>query len=146
MAGRWNARPELSGGGAVMGNASHALDVLGSVLDAPIGRVAATFGPRVVAPEVEDTAELWLDTVAGTLARVALSWSYFTEDLDYLMVQGTEGALRVAWTGGLVRLHGARDWAPFGAFGRQLEAFIAAVQGEGGRPQRASAMQWPRSR
>lgn len=137
MAGRWNVRPELSGGGVVMDNAPHALDVLGTVMDADIVRVRAAFSRPVIASAVEDTAELQLQTEGGTLARIALSWSYFTKDLDYLMVQGTEGALRVAWTGGLRRRHGERDWTPFGkgydkhaAFGQQLDAFLALVRGE----------------
>jgi predicted dehydrogenase len=137
MAGRWNVRPELSGGGVVMDNAPHALDVLGTVLDSDIVRVRAAFSRPTIAPEVEDTAELQLQTERGTLARVALSWTYFTKDLDYLMVQGTEGALRVAWTGGLRRRHGERDWTPFGhgynkhaAFGQQLDAVLALVRGE----------------
>ena len=152
MAGRWNVRPELSGGGVIMDNAPHALDVLAAVLDSEIVRVRAAFSRAAVAAAVEDTAELQFQTKRGTVGRVALSWTYFTKDLDYLMVQGTEGGLRVTWTGGLVRRHGERDWTPFGvgydkhaAFGRQLEAFVALVRGDGneapfGDPVRAVAL------
>lgn len=135
MGGRWNLRPEVAGGGVLMDNGCHAVDVLATVLDSPIARLTAAFSSRVLAPEVEDTAELQFQTERGTLGRIALSWTYFAKDLDYLAVQGTEGALRVSWTGGLTRPHGERDWTRFGrgydkhaAFGQQLEAFVTAVR------------------
>jgi predicted dehydrogenase len=114
VAGRWPVRPAISGGGVVMDNACHALDVLAEVLDEPISNVQAAFGPRTVSPDVEDTAEIQFRTESGTLGRLALSWTYFSKDLDYLMIQGTKGGIRVAWTGGLVRSHGEREWNSFG--------------------------------
>jgi predicted dehydrogenase len=130
VADRWSVRPAVSGGGVVMDNASHAFDVLGEVLDAPIASVSASFGLRTVSPDVEDTAEVQFRTTSGAIGRVALSWTYFTKDLDYLVIQGTEGGIRVAWTGGLVRRHGDRDWSSFGsgydkraAFANQLKDF-----------------------
>lgn len=129
---RWNHRPELSGGGVVMDNGTHAYDMLTVVLgQAPIV-TSAVFAPRTVSPEVEDTAEILFRTDGSAIGRIALSWTYFTKDLDYLVVQGTKGTLRVGWTGSWVRAHGDTDWTPFGsgyqkaeAFDRQLSAFLA---------------------
>lgn len=133
--GQWKARPEVSGGGVVMDNGAHAYDVLSVVLDSPLAVVGASFGPRVLAPEVEDTAEVLVRSADGALGRVALSWTYFTKDLDYVMVQGTEGGLRVGWDGGRIRRHGSREWAPFGtgydkarAFSRQWAAFLDRIR------------------
>lgn len=142
--GDWKVRPVVSGGGVVMDNGSHVYDVVAASLAEPIVEVAAVFGPRTLSDEVEDTAEILFRTVGGVLGRVALSWSYFTRDLDYLMIQGTEGGMRVAWDGGRVRRHGQVEWTPFGAvavrsapggynktraFRRQIEAFIARIRG-----------------
>ena len=128
---KWTAHPSVSGGGVVMDNACHAFDVLAEALDEPISSIRAAFGQRTVSAEVEDTAEVQFRTERGTLGRVALSWTYFTKDLDYLMIQGTEGAIRVGWTGGLVRKHGEREWTSFGsgynkrtAFANLLEDFM----------------------
>lgn len=135
-AGGWTARPEVSGGGVVMDNGPHALDVLSGVLESPIVRVGAAFSRRTHSPEVEDTAEVQFVTDAGTAGRIGLSWTYYTKDLDYLMVQGTEGGLRVGWQGGALRATGEREWRPFGtaydkqrAFSRQFEAFISWSKG-----------------
>ena len=85
---------------------------------------------------MEETAEVLFITADGLLGRIALSWTYFTKDLDYLMVQGTEGGIRVGWTGGQFRRHGDRNWTAFGeaydkrlAFRLQLDAFVSRVRG-----------------
>lgn len=133
----WSVDPSLSGGGVVMDNGPHALDVLSHVLDAPIARVSAGFSRPVGSGDVEDTAEIQFQTEEGTIGRIGLSWTYFTKDLDYLMVQGTEGGVRVGWTGGKIRRHGEQEWTSFGdgydkaeAFSRQLDAFLRRVRGE----------------
>jgi predicted dehydrogenase len=135
VADRWNLRPELSGGGVVMDNGPHAYDTLRVVLGQPPLVTSAMFAPRTVSPDVEDTAEILFRTEGGPIGRIALSWAYFARDLDYLIVQGMKGTLRVGWTGGGVRAHGDADWTPFGsgyrkaeAFGSQLGAFISSVR------------------
>lgn len=137
MEGRWNLDPDRSGGGVVMDNAPHALDVLSHVIDSPVERVTAGFSQPVVDEAVEDTAEILFRTRQGTQGRIGLSWTYFTKDLDFLMVQGTEGGIRVGWPGGQIRMHGEEEWTPFGegydktaAFDRQTEHFLAKVRGE----------------
>lgn len=136
MASRWNVVPELSGGGVVMDNAPHAIDILSRVLDEPIAELDAVFAPPVVDADVEDTAQVHFRTEAGTPGRIALSWSYFTKDLDYLTVHGTEGTVRAGWTGGRVRRHGERQWQSFGsgydkaaAFAAQLDDFVGRMRG-----------------
>ncbi len=110
VAGRWPVRPEVSGGGVVMDNGPHAFDVLEAVGAPRPASVGAAFAPSVVSPAVEDTAEALFVLEDGALARVALSWTYFSRDLDYFLVQGSEGALRVGWTGAAIRRHGEREW------------------------------------
>lgn len=135
VAGDWKSDPSIAGGGVVMDNGSHVYDVLSVVLGTPLEPVAATFGPPVVQPDVEDTAEIHVRAPGGVLARVALSWTYFTKDLDYLMVQGSEGGLKVGWRGGAFRRHGGSEWEPFGmaydkrsTFARMIAAFLTRVR------------------
>jgi predicted dehydrogenase len=135
---RWKHRPALSGGGVVMDNGTHAYDIITVVLgQAPIV-TCAVFAPRTVSPEVEDTAEILFRIDGRAVGRIALSWTYFTKDLDYLVVQGTKGTLRVGWAGSGVRLHGNAEWTPLGsgyqkeeAFRRQLSAFLSRMSNPG---------------
>jgi predicted dehydrogenase len=144
MDGRWNVQPDVSGGGVVMDNAPHALDVLSHVLDAPIRRVTAGLTGARPACGVEDSAEILFEADSGVLGRVTLSWKYFGKDLDYLVVHGTEGTLRVGWTGGSTRKHGEREWTTFGsgydkgsAFARQLRAVLDLLKHDDGSGIRA---------
>lgn len=121
--GRWPSNPDLSGGGVLMDNGPHAFDVLSNVLEATITDVTASLPTPSLAPPVEDTVTLQFRTEDGRTGRVELSWIYFSKDLDYLVVQGTEGTLRVAWTGGQFRRHGEREWLPFGTGYDKLASF-----------------------
>lgn len=135
VAQRWNLRPELAGGGVVMDNGPHAYDVLTVVLGRPPIVTSAVFAARTTSPHVEDTAEVLFRTDNGVIGRIALSWTYFTKDLDYIVIHGENGTVRVGWTGGGIRAHGDADWTPFGsgyrkadAFRDQLGAFIGSVR------------------
>ncbi|MGH7550538.1 MAG: Gfo/Idh/MocA family protein [Gemmatimonadota bacterium] len=139
VAGGWMLRPELSGGGVVMDNGTHAFDVLATALGADPVVLSAAFGPRVASPSVEDAAEIQIRIGEGIVGRIALSWSHFTKDLDYFVIHGTDGTIRVGWPGSQIRRHGDREWVPFGSgydktreFASQLQDFLSVLRG--GRP------------
>jgi len=146
---RWPSDAALSGGGVLMDNGPHAFDVLSHVLDAPIEDLAAVFAKPSLAPPVEDTALLHFRTESGSTGRIELSWVYFTKDLDYLVIQGTEGTIRIGWTGGQLRHHGEREWMPFGsgydkgaAFRGVWEAFLSSGPVAGNSREGAAALEW----
>lgn len=146
--GRWPSDPALSGGGVVMDNGPHAFDVLSHALDAPIVACRGAFAAPRLAPPVEDTASITLRTARGAVGRIELSWAYYTKDLDYLVVQGTEGTIGVAWTGGRIRRHGEREWTNFGsgysktaAFADMWQAFTAPGAGTGTWPDPVEALE-----
>lgn len=121
------------GSGVVMVNGSDAYDILTVVLgEAPIVS-SVLFGARTLNSELEDTAEIHFHTSSKVMGRIALSRTYDAKDLDYLVVHGTEGTLRVGWSGGALRAHGAREWTPFGsgydnaaALARQVAALLSS--------------------
>ena len=139
-------KPEDSGpaaAGVVMDNGAHVYDLLSCVLDSPIESLAAVFARS--ARGIEHTAEIQFHTRNGQAGRVALSWTYFTKDLDYLMVQGSRGGIRVGWTGGSVRRHGEREWQPFGTgfhrssvFDLQLSSFVSDILASAGSGENGS--------
>lgn len=124
--GGWRVRPGTAGGGVVMDAVPDALDVLATAGAAEVETVAAAFGPRAIAPSVEDTAWIGFELADGALARMSLSWSQ-SGDPDYLVVHGTEGTLRVGRDGGRVRPHGDAGWNAFGTGYDEAAAFRAQL-------------------
>jgi predicted dehydrogenase len=135
MGGRWNADPAVSGGGVLVDNGTHAVDLVRHLLG-PIAEVLAVETSRPVGFVVDDTARLNLRTDTGVDAHVDLSWSIDKSLADFLRVYGTLGEIRVGWRESAWRAHGG-EWEIIGAgyakgpaMGGALDAFCRAVRGE----------------
>jgi predicted dehydrogenase len=135
METRWNADPAHSGGGVIIDNGCHALDVV-SYLFGSIERIQAARWRPVQALPVEDSATLQVWAGDGVLGRVDVSWSLDTARESYLVVQGERGTIEVGWRGARLRRHGG-DWralgGPYdklGAHRAMLERFVAAMCGD----------------
>lgn len=137
MRSRWNADPAVSGGGVVIDNGTHSVDIARYLLG-PVTEVLAVESRRVQGLPVEDTATILLRTEGGAVGTVELSWAIDKQRDDYVEVDGTEGVLRVGWRSSSFRRHASPTWVEFGngydkvvAHARQLESFAAAVRGVG---------------
>ncbi len=134
MSRRWNADPAISGGGVLIDNGCHSVD-LARYLLGPIARVQAQFGRRAQPIAVEDTARMLFTSASGALGAIDLSWSVHKETDAYVRVHGTRGTLEVGWKGSRWKAAGGA-WQPFGsgydkvaAFAAQLRNFAAVVRG-----------------
>jgi predicted dehydrogenase len=135
MSGRWNADPDIAGGGVLVDNGTHSVDLIRYLLG-PIAEVLAVETCRPAGFRVDDSARLHLRTDAGTDAHVDLSWSIDKSLPNFLNVYGTLGEIRVGWRESAWRLYGG-DWEVIGsgyakgpAMGGALDAFCRAVRGE----------------
>jgi len=135
MRDRWNALPRLAGGGVLIDNGTHSIDIARFLLG-PITMVRAEEGKRVQRLPVEDTCRLFFRTEAGAMGAVDLSWSIHKERDAYIEVFGPEGALSIGWKGSKYRQSEKVDWVNFGrgydkngAFARQLRNFARSIQG-----------------
>jgi predicted dehydrogenase len=133
MARRWNSDPDVSGGGVVIDNGTHAVDLVRFVAGT-ISEVLAVEHARPPGSAVEHTAVLHL-RAADADATVDLSWSIDKSLADFLRIYGTEGEARVGWRESAWRRHG-EDWQVIGsgyakalAMGGALDAFCCAVRG-----------------
>jgi predicted dehydrogenase len=136
MAGRWNSNPEVSGGGVLMDNGTHSVDIARYLLG-PVTEVKAIEGNRFQKLRVEDTVHLFLRCRAGVMASIDLSWS-INKQLDYYIgVYGSEGFLRIGWQESFLKRSDDNDRSVFGsgysklrAFEAQLRNFLGAMNGK----------------
>lgn len=135
MSKRWNTDPKVSGGGVLIDNGTHSVDIARYLLG-PIAEVLAVEGKRSQNGAVEDTANLFLRTADGIPATVDLSWNINKELDTFLRIYGTNGTILVGWRESKFRQSSSPDWVVFGrgydknqAFGRQVANFCHRVLG-----------------
>jgi predicted dehydrogenase len=135
MRDRWNSKPEVAGGGVLIDNGSHSVDIARYLLG-PIVKVQAEEGKRVQKLPVEDTSRLYFRTQSDVIGAIDLSWSIHKEQESYIDVYGTEGVLSIGWKCSKYRQSEKLDWVRFGsgydkisAFSRQIANFVGAIKG-----------------
>jgi predicted dehydrogenase len=135
MRDRWNSKPDVAGGGVLIDNGTHAIDIARYLLG-PLGEVQAQNGIAAQGLEVEDTARIQFRTRKGVIGMIDLSWSINKESEHYLSIFGSAGTLLVGWKGSRYKQDGNAQWVPFGsgynktlALRRQLENFCGVLRG-----------------
>ncbi len=135
MDSRWNSERDIAGGGVLIDNGSHAVDIARYLLG-PVSEVRATTCTLAKKLKVEDDALLQIRTARGCTGIIDLSWTLTKESDFYISVFGSEGTLQVGWKGSHYRQHGNSNWVSFGlgydkvaAFRNQLANFVGVVEG-----------------
>lgn len=136
MASRWNSAPALSGGGVLIDNGAHSVDLMRSFLG-PLVDVQIVEGPRRQGLVVEETVRLFVRNARGALGSIDLSWSLSKETDSYLTLYGTEGILHLGWKESRYRRTASPEWISFGtgydkveAFRAQIANFVGTIRGE----------------
>jgi predicted dehydrogenase len=136
MSQRWNSNPAIAGGGVLIDNGTHSVDVTRYCLG-ELAEVQAMEGNRIQFLPVEDTAKMFVRSRGGVLGSIDLSWSVSKELPYFIAVYGSSGTILVGWRESKYRKAGDADWTVFGsgydkveAFKRQIENFAGAVRGE----------------
>lgn len=136
MSARWNSDPAVSGGGVLIDNGSHSVDLVRYFLG-PIAWLQAIEGKRSQKLPVEDTVLVLARAAGGAMAQIDLSWSLNKEQPGYLNIFGTNGTLSVGWKESKYRHASSPDWVLFGrgydkiqAFRSQIQNFARAIRGQ----------------
>jgi predicted dehydrogenase len=137
MTGRWNLDPQCSGGGVIIDNGTHSVDIMRYILG-PIESVRAVESSKErTYAGVEDTARIECLSVGGVFGRIDLSWSEQSNGPWFISILGSRGGIDIGWKGSRRRFDGASEYTPFGvgydkiaAFAGQAADFAAAIRGE----------------
>jgi predicted dehydrogenase len=136
MRSRWNADPAVSGGGVLIDNGTHAVDLLryflGNICD-----IQVVEGLRIQGLAVEDTVRLFVHNEGGVMGASDLSWSIDKKLESFLRIYGSEGTIVVGWQESKMLRHSDAAWDVFGsgydkiqAFRDQLANFCDAIAGK----------------
>ncbi len=136
MSRRWNSNPAVSGGGVLIDNGTHSVDIMRYFLG-PLAEIQVVEGKRVQALAVEDTVRIFAKSAAGVMGNIDLSWS-INKELDYyLRIYGSHGTISVGWKESKYRQSTSSDWVIFGngyskiqSFRSQIENFSKAITGQ----------------
>jgi predicted dehydrogenase len=136
MTKRWNSDFEISGGGVLMDNGTHSVDIIRYFLGA-IEEVLTVESSRMQDLKVDENVRLLAKTKTGVVASVDLTWSINKELPYFISIYGTHGTLHLGWRESKYKLHSNPDWTIFGkgydkvqAFRSKIENFAGAVRGD----------------
>lgn len=126
MEKRWNSDPKVSGGGVLIDNGSHAVDVV-RYLVGPIESVYAQAGKKTQKMSVEDTARLHFETKDHVVGMVDLSWSLYKHEPNYVNIFGTRGTIEVGWAQSQIWDAKDKTSKVFGKGYKKLDAFVRQI-------------------
>ncbi|MBM3740779.1 MAG: Gfo/Idh/MocA family oxidoreductase [Acidobacteria bacterium] len=137
MSSRWNSDPSRSGGGVIIDNGSHALD-LGVYLLGAIDRVTASRIQTSVNLAVEDAATIDLAFASGAAGEITVSWSHAPVAPFYLNVAGISGSIAIGWKASFFQRQGGEPvqigngYSKDGAHKAMMAHFRDLVHGNAG--------------
>jgi predicted dehydrogenase len=136
MSSRWNSNPAISGGGVLIDNGTHSVDLMRYFLG-PLSDVQVVEGKRSQGLGVEETVHIFVRSTAGVMGAIDLSWSINKELDSFINIYGSHGTVSVGWKESKYRQSSSRDWVVFGkgynkveAFRNQIDNFSRAIAGE----------------
>lgn len=135
MTKRWNSNPSISGGGVLIDNGTHSVDLLRFFLG-PLAQVQVVEGKRTQKIDVEDTVSMFMRTEDDVMGSIDLSWSINKQLPRYVSIYGSQGSVIVGWQESKYRRSTDQSWIQFGsgynkvqAFRGQIKNFASAIQG-----------------
>jgi predicted dehydrogenase len=136
MSSRWNSNAKISGGGVLIDNGTHSVDIMRYFLG-PLADVQVIEGKRSQGLPVDETVRIFARSMSGVMGSIDLSWSINKELDSYINIYGSQGTISIGWKISKYRQSASRDWVVFGkgydklqAFRSQLDNFAKAIFGE----------------
>lgn len=127
MSRRWNSDKETAGGGVLIDNGTHSVDIIRYFLGA-ITEVLAVEAGKTNGLPVDENVKLLAKTSEGIAASVDLTWGINKELPNFISVYGTNGTLHVGWRESKYKLNSSPDWTIFGKGYDKVQAFRAKIE------------------
>jgi len=127
MSKRWNSDKEVAGGGVLIDNGTHSVDIiryfLGAITDVLALETSGTQNLRV-----DENVKLLAKTANGIAASVDLTWGINKELPNFISVYGTNGTLHIGWRESKYKLNSNPDWIVFGKGYDKVQAFRSKIE------------------
>jgi len=127
MSNRWNSQPEISGGGVLIDNGTHSLDLVRYFLGS-VAEVKVIEGKRLQTARVEDTVRIFTHSRDNIMGSVDLSWTINKESETLIDVYGSTGTIHVGWKGSRYRQADSNEWVHFGEGYNKIQAFRSQIE------------------
>ncbi len=135
MSQRWNSQPDMSGGGVLIDNGTHSVDIIRYFLG-PIESVLAMDSGGTQDLSVDENVKMFAKTKNNVTASVDLTWGIYKELPYFISIYGTNGTLHIGWRESKYKLNSNADWTVFSggydkvaSFRGKIENFSHALQG-----------------
>jgi predicted dehydrogenase len=136
MSRRWNSDKQASGGGVLIDNGTHSVDIIRYFLGA-IEEVLAVETGSTQDLAVDENVKMFVKTKNGITASIDLTWGINKELPYFISIYGTSGTLHIGWRESKYKLNSSPDWIQFGkgydkvqAFRSKIENFAHAIRGK----------------
>ena len=136
MSKRWNSNADKSGGGVLIDNGTHSVDIIRYFLGA-IDSVLAVDAGGTQGLLVDENVKMFAKSKGNVTASVDLTWGINKELPYFISIYGTNGALHIGWRESKYKLNSSPDWTVFGkgydklaSFKGKVENFADALRGK----------------
>lgn len=127
MSKRWNSQKEISGGGVLIDNGTHSVDIVRYFLGAITDVLALeTSGTQNLS--VDENVKLLVKTENNIAASVDLTWGINKELPNFISVYGKNGTLHIGWRESKYKLNSSPDWNVFGKGYDKVQAFKSKIE------------------
>ena len=127
MSKRWNSDKKIAGGGVLIDNGTHSVDIIRYFLGA-ISDVLALETSGTQNLSVDENVKLLAKTKNGVAASVDLTWGINKELPYFISVYGTNGTLHIGWRESRYKLNSSPDWTVFGTGYDKVQAFRSKIE------------------
>jgi len=136
MSKRWNSQAELSGGGVLIDNGTHSVDIIRYFLGG-IDSVLVVDAGGTQGLSVDENVKMFAKTKGNVTASVDLTWGINKEMPNFISIYGSNGTLHIGWRESKYKVNSSPDWTVFGkgydkvaSFKGKVENFANALRGK----------------